>query len=132
VVARTPEQDQVGFISMWRPCSIAWWSAPRQDHASEPVQAFLRTREGRIFDWFTMGWGRYRLERTAGGAQVWATDLRYGFTGDPDRSIFSATAPIGLGGSLAGPVQAGGDVADATGQRLRLLFQDTYTPTCML
>ena len=130
VVARTPAEDRVGFISMWRPCPIAWSRAPRGDRSSPPVQAFLATREGRIFDWFTMGWGRYRLESGFGGRRVWATDLRYAFTEDPDRSIFTASAAIDLAGRLAGPVRAGRDAADATGERLRLLFQEAYAPLC--
>jgi inner membrane protein len=130
VVARTADEDRVGFISMWRPCQVAWSVAPREHHPSAPVEAFLATREGRIFDWFTMGWGRYRLEHAAGRTLVWATDLRYGFTRDPDRSIFNAQAVVDLAGRIAGPINAGRDAADATGQRLSLLFQDAYAPGC--
>jgi hypothetical protein len=130
VVARTDEEDRVGFISMWRTCNIAWSRASRTDHDRPPVKAFLETREGRIFDWFTMGWGRYRVDNSAGETRVRATDLRYGFTADPDRSIFNASAVIDLAGRIAGPVSAGRDASDATGQRLNLLFQDTYAPGC--
>lgn len=125
VVARTATEDRVGFISMWRPCPIRWSVAARGDQHSAPVQAFLGTREGRIFDWFTMGWGRYRIT----GSAVHATDLRYGFTEDPNLSIFNASASLNPTGEL-GPVQAGRDAADATGERLSLLFQETYAPIC--
>ena len=132
VVARTAHDDRVGFISMWRPCDIAWSAAPREDPDSDPVKAFLATREGRIFDWFTMGWARYRVEPTVSGSRVRATDLRYGFTDDPDLSIFNASAVVDLAGRLVEPVSAGRDAADATGQRLALLFQDTYAAACTL
>jgi inner membrane protein len=129
VVARAPDEDRVGFLSMWALCDIDWWREPRRV-PPEPLAAFLATREGRIFDWFTMGWARYRVETQAAGPRLVATDLRYGFTADPNRSIFRASAPVHGHGELAGPVQAGRDGADATGARLALLFQDTYAPAC--
>ena len=132
VVARTAAEDRVGFISLWRPCAIEWAAAPRRERQDRAIADFLDTREGKIFDWFTMGWGRYRLEAVTGGAVVRATDLRYGFTDDPDRSIFTAEAPVDRFGRLAGPVSAGRDASDATGQRLKLLFQETYAPACIL
>ncbi|MEQ8486845.1 MAG: metal-dependent hydrolase [Pseudomonadales bacterium] len=126
VVARLPEEDRVGFLSTWRPCDIDWQPAPRTgEHPA--VDAFLASREGRIFDWFTMGWARYRIDLEQGS--LVATDLRYGFDADPDRSIFSATAPLADDGGLAGPVRAGrGEVA--VGDRLALLFRDTYASDC--
>jgi inner membrane protein len=130
VVARSPDADRVGFVSMWRPCSIDWHTAPREDGDATAVEAFLGTREGRIFDWFTMGWGRYRLVGDGEWTQVRATDLRYGFTADPNRSIFNASAAVSLAGALVEPVRAGRDAADATGRRLAGLFRDTYAPGC--
>ena len=130
VVARTPDSDRVGFVSMWRPCPIDWTTAPRDDGASAAIEAFLGTREGRIFDWFTMGWGRYRLVGDGERPQVRATDLRYGFTADPNRSIFNASAAVSLAGALLEPVRAGRDAADASGRRLAGLFRDTYAPVC--
>jgi len=130
VVVRTATADRVGFVSMWAPCPIEWTTAPRDDEDSAAVAAFLDTREGRIFDWFTMGWGRYRVDRAREPDVVRATDLRYGFTADPDESIFNARAPLDSRGSLAGPVRAGRDGTDAAGERLALLFRDTYAPAC--
>jgi inner membrane protein len=132
IVARTDSQDRVGFLSMWRPCVIDWSSAPRQPEIGPAVEAFLDTREGRIFDWFTMGWARYRLEPDPDGWRLHATDLRYGFTDDPNRSIFNASAPVSALGGLRGPVGVGRDARDATGQRLALLFRDTYAADCPL
>ncbi len=131
VVARTPREDRVGFISMWHPCEIDWSVAPRTP-GHRMVEELRATREGRIFDWFTMGWARYRLEASDGGVRVLGTDLRYGFTGDPDRSIFSISAVADLAGGILRPVQAGSAAADATAQRLALLFQEAYAPACRL
>lgn len=130
VVARTPEEDRVGFVSMWRPCEIQWHRAPRRA-APDTVAEFLATREGRIFHWFTMGWARYRVEPGPEGSSLVATDLRYGFTDDPNRSIFTASADLDSSGRLTGPVKAGRDGADATLARLRLLFRDTYAAACL-
>lgn len=130
VVVRTPTEDRVGFLSMWAPCPIEWTTAPRDDEHSAAVAAFLDTREGRIFDWFTMDWARYRVDRAAQPDVVRATDLRYGFTADPNESIFNARAPVAGSGALVGPVRAGRDDTDAAGERLALLFRDTYAPVC--
>lgn len=132
IVARTPEADLVGFLSMWHPCPIHWSRESRDHPAAPAVQAFLKTREGRIFDWFSMGWGRYRVDAAAGAARLVATDLRYGFTDDPNRSIFTATAPLDTGGRLAGPVQAGRDTAAVSEARFATLFRDTYRADCPL
>jgi inner membrane protein len=131
VVARTPEQDLVGFVSMWRPCDIAWTRASRE-HGQWPIRDFLATREGQIFDWFTMGWGRYRVEPASDGLRVVATDLRYGFTANPDLSIFNASAAVDLAARVVGPARAGRDAADASRERLALLFREAYAPACRL
>jgi inner membrane protein len=130
IVARTQDADLVGFLSMWHPCAIQWSRQSRDYPAAPAVQAFLATREGRIFDWFSMGWGRYRVDGAAGAARVVATDLRYGFTDDPNRSIFTASAPLDTAGRLDGPVQAGRDTAAVCEARFATLFRDTYRADC--
>lgn len=138
VVARTAEEDLVGFVSLWKPCPVDWATAPRDDPDQPRIQEFLATREGRVFDWFTMGWARYRVSLDAlpsgvGGFRVRASDLRYGFDDNPDRSIFNASARFDAAGRLIGPVLAEQDLpaeADATGQTLALLFRDAYAPVC--
>jgi inner membrane protein len=129
VVARTPDTDHIGYISMWRPCPIEWVSAPRHD--GPEVQAFLATREGRIFDWFTMGWARYVREEASGRARLRAVDLRYGFTRDPDQSFFTTVAPVRGDGRLAGDVQTVSN-PDAESARLAQMFRETYAPVCAI
>ena len=132
VVARTEHEDRVGFLSMWRPCEIRWQRARRHPDGAA-IRRFQDTREGRIFHWFTMGWARYRLEPgDAGGSRITATDLRYGFSDDPDRSIFNASALVDLAGRIVGPVQAGRDAADANAARVATLFRETYAADCPL
>ncbi|HEX7038107.1 MAG TPA: metal-dependent hydrolase [Pseudomonadales bacterium] len=130
VVARTPERDLVGFVSMWRPCAIDWQGAPRLGRDHPLVRRFLTTREGRIFDWFTMGWSRYRVEHADGHRWLHASDLRYGFTPDPDRSIFNVRVRVLPHGELAGVMEPGRDTTEATGQRLRQLVLHAYAPDC--
>ena len=94
VVARTPDDVYAGFVSMWRPCPIDWGVAPRPE--PEAVAAWRGTREGRIFDWFTLGWVLHW--RTSAGLQ--AADLRYGFTTDPRVSVFTAQAEMDASGAV--------------------------------
>ncbi len=130
VVARTPDADRVGYLSMWRPCPIDWQHGSA--YTGPEIEQFLATREGRIFDWFTMGWTRFQRLVDSQGVMIRAIDLRYGFTDNPDHSIFNAFARLGPDGRMLGPVRAGRDEPDAVGARLAGLFQDTYAPFCRI
>ena len=130
VVARTADTDRVGYLSLWQPCDIAWRSAPRLQ--TPGIDNFLETREGRIFNWFTMGWIRYHLEHLGDEIRLRATDLRYGFDENPNRSIFNTSVHLGSDGRLLGHVAAGQDLIDGRAERLAALFQDTYAPLCRL
>ena len=130
VVVRTADVDRVGYLSMWQPCDIAWQQASRIRTAS--IVSFLATREGHIFSWFTMGWIRYHLEQLGDEIRLRATDLRYGFDENPDRSIFSASVRLNATGGLLGKVVAGRNAVDGGAQRLAGLFEDTYAPLCRL
>ena len=92
VVARTDAEVRTGLVSMWRPCPIAWSSAPRVQGAA--VDAWRGSREGRIFEWFAMGW----VHHVATGQGLVSADLRHGFTADAGESVFSTLAefdPLG-------------------------------------
>jgi hypothetical protein len=76
-----------------------------------------------------MGWSRYRIDPTAG--RLIATDLRYGFDADPDRSIFSASVAVDGDGRLAGPAVAGQSVAaGADADLLGSLLRRTFASDC--
>jgi inner membrane protein len=129
VVARRPDEDLVGFVSLWRPCDIDWTRATRAVPPSTR-ETFLATREGAIFDWFAMGWARYRIDDQGWPRRLVVTDLRYGFDANPDRSIFVAHAPLNQRDGLAGPVRATQDSSDANIERLAQVFQEAYPAAC--
>jgi len=98
VVARTAAQDRVGFFDTWQPCSIAWGTAPR---AQPDLLARLdATREGHIFEWFTMGMAHVAARSVGDVAYVHVTDLRYGASNDPTESIFAMAAQFDGSGRL--------------------------------
>ncbi|MDH3643259.1 MAG: metal-dependent hydrolase [Gammaproteobacteria bacterium] len=130
VVARTPGTDRVGFISMWDPCAIEWQSASRLDRAR--FDAFLATREGAVFDWFTMGWARYQLTGNGQGRRLIATDLRYGFDTDPGASVFTASVALDDQGQLSGPVVGGRFTPQSNGETFDRLVDSTYAPYCRI
>ena len=128
VVARTAQIDRVGFISMWDPCEIKWRSASRLDRSQ--ADQFLASREGAVFQWFTMGWAHFELKQQRGNRLLTATDLRYGFNDDPATSVFSASAELDANGDLAGPVTGGRFRPDASGDTFDRLLESTYAPYC--
>jgi inner membrane protein len=128
LVVRTPTEDRVGYLSMWHPCPIAWQRGPR--HEGPDVDLFLASREGRIFDWFTMGWTRFQRAVDDRGVLIRAIDLRYGFTDNPDHSIFNAFARLDPVRGVLGPVRAGRDGPEGVNDRLAGLLQETYSPFC--
>jgi inner membrane protein len=90
IVARTPTEDRVGFFDTDAPCPIAWGVAPRAEAAV--FEHLVGTREGRIFEWFTMGMTHASVATHGDVDHVEVADLRYGETTDPDKSIFSMVA----------------------------------------
>lgn len=131
VVARTATEDRVGFYSTWAPCEIEWTIAPRlQDRAL--TAPFLASREGRVFDWFAMGWARYDVLATENGAELTVGDLRYGFDDDPLSSIFSVTAELDPAGLPVRTLAAGRVSPRDPGRTFDRLVQDTYAPACRI
>lgn len=130
VVARLPDRDLVGFYSTWEPCIIDWHSAERVDQAL--LSDYLESREGRVFDWFTMGWAHYQTTQAGNEWQLSASDLRYGFDADPLRSVFSMSTRLSAGGRVLAPILAGRELpADAERSLVTLLTQ-TYAPACQI
>ncbi len=128
IVVRTEAAVRVGYVSTWSPCAIDWGIAGRSaERAGERVAG---TAEGRIFQWFTMGWSHPSVRRTADGFEVVVSDLRYGATLDPTESLFSTLAWFDAGwrlierpvGRWAGP--------DADRVNLASLFAAAYAPDC--
>lgn len=89
VVARGAEGDyRVGVLSTWAPHRIAFERIERSRHPL--VSKALATEEGRIFEWFTMGWVHGEVKRGENGAVVVLHDLRYALPEDLSRSVFAA------------------------------------------
>lgn len=130
IVVRTDAEVLVGYLSTWAPCPLEWGRAPTGDRRAH--QALTGTREGRIFDWFSMGWSYPFLRRTANGLEAAASDLRYGATLDPRDSFFSIGARFDpVRGLLDGPVGAWSS-PDARSIDLGDLFASAYAPDCAL
>lgn len=128
VVARLPDQDLVGYYSNWAPCEITWRGATS---AGGPLlDSYRNTREGRVFDWFSMGWTHYSLRPGSGGYDLIASDLRYGFDEDPARSIFSLSTRLDFTGLIRAPIAVGRDMRMDPGDTLANLLTATYTPVC--
>jgi inner membrane protein len=127
IVARTDGDDRIGYLSMWRPCPIAWQRGARYD--GPEIARFLASREGRIFDWFTMGWTRFQRLVDADGMLLRAIDLRYGFDERPDASIFSAAARFDAANRL---LTVRPDQGDPSAIRARFsgLFREAYASEC--
>ncbi|MCZ6708801.1 MAG: metal-dependent hydrolase, partial [Gammaproteobacteria bacterium] len=128
VVARTPDLDRVGFISMWNPCEIRWRSASRIDRAR--WDAFLATREGSVFDWFSMGWAHYELATRNATQTLTVTDLRYGFDADPTTSVFTAAADLDSHGAVTGPIRGGRFAPQPSAETLDRLIGSVFPADC--
>ena len=124
VVARLPHEDMTGFLSMWDPCHINWQTA--RNHRGGSVEAVLATREGKIFNWFTLGFTHASLDSTDEGTRVLLSDLRYGFDDDPRTSVFAAEGLIDKTNSLITPLAMRQVRPSAADPRMRNLFRLAY------
>lgn len=122
VVVRTDAEVLAGFVSMWRPCPIVWSAAPRLADAT--VAAWRDSREGRIFEWFAMGW----VHHVPTERGLVSADLRYGFSTDPGISAFSTVAEFDQGGDLVRVTDAGRARPDFFGRGG--LLANAYPESC--
>jgi len=130
VVARSAGEDRVGFYSTWSPCEITWYAAPRLPE--DVYDPFLRTRAGRVFDWFAMGWAHYAIRRGPEGNVLEAGDLRYGFDDDPLNSVFTVSVALDADGVPSGPALTGRSTPPDAERVLARLVTETYAPACQL
>lgn len=125
VVARTPSEDWVGFVSMAHPCKIVWDHRPRDDSA---IVATLRgSAEGRIFEWFATGLtAAYSDQR-----RVFLTDLRYGLATDVLSGAWRLEADIGaIPAALGTPRFVQGPRPAVSAENVLLLFREAYPHSC--
>jgi inner membrane protein len=125
VVARTPSEDFVGFVSMARPCSIVWARHARND--APIVEALRRSGEGRIFEWFSTG----LTAAYSDARRVFLTDLRYGLATDVLRGNWRLEADVGPEpGALGTPRFVQGPRPDVTFANIVALFREAYPASC--
>ncbi len=127
VVARTPAADWVGYISMWRPCTIDWGMAEQTPRAMFDEVSDLR--EVRIFEWFAMGWLHRTMTEQDGNRIYQYADLRYGLVLNPKDSFFSLNVVQtgqGFQWNTQNPISNSGEI----NQRLNNLFSSAYPGTC--
>jgi inner membrane protein len=124
IVARLPNEDKAGFLSMWDPCHINWQTAP--NHTGALIEAVLATREGAIFDWFTLGFTHASVEPSSAGTTLLLSHLRYGFDDDPRNSVFAAIGLIDATNALAAPLVMRQVRPSAGDPRMRNLFNLVY------
>lgn len=125
VVARTPTEDLVGFVSMARPCPIVWARRARED---APIVGALRASgEGRIFEWFSTGLtAAYADQR-----RVFLTDLRYGFATDVLSGNWRLEADIGPApGALGTPRFVQGVRPEVSRRNIAALLREAYPASC--
>ena len=122
VVARSPDVVRAGFVSMWKPCRIEWGAAPVLE--DDAVAAWRSTREGRIFEWFAMGWVLHWRD----AARLISADLRYGFAADPRLSVFTTVGELDAGRL----VRVRGERSTPAPDQLSLssLFAQAYPRAC--
>jgi inner membrane protein len=96
IVARTVDEDWVGFVSMAHPCPIAWSHRPHDD--AVVVDTLRASYGGRIFEWFADGLtAAYSDDR-----RVFLTDLRYGFLPDVLSGTWRLEAEVRNGPHMLG------------------------------
>ncbi len=125
LVARDGDEIRVGWLSLWSPHRIEWQSfrEPRDERVFEA----RRTREGRLFEWFTSGQNAAALVTTSGGAVVEIDDLRYGFPSEPQRGLWGIRVHFDRGGQLVPPVdRVDRPLPESAAALLMRIWRDTF------
>jgi len=130
VVARTPERDLLGRMTMWSPCPPVWTGGA--SYTGPEVAALRADEDGETFVWFAMDWVHYSKEAAADGERLVVSDLRYALEGDPAISVFAVAALIdgeGDHAKVSGPVYPlAGRTTDPS--RLTAALANVFTPVC--
>jgi inner membrane protein len=103
LVARDGDEIHVGWISLWRPGRVEWTSFRQAEGAL--VDEARRTREGRLFEWFTGGQNAAAVESRPGAAVVEIDDLRFGFPSEPRHGLWGIRVRFDGEGRVVTPVE---------------------------
>jgi inner membrane protein len=103
VVVRNGDEVRVGWLSLWNPRPPAWrrFTVPRHPLIDEA----RRSREGRVFEWFTTGQTAPQVREGEGETVVEIDDLRFGLPVRPEEGLWGLRFRFDRAGRLAAPVQ---------------------------
>jgi len=124
LVARTPSDDYVGFVSMAQPCPVRWGRQPRESDAE--LATFRATPEARTFDWFASGLTTYYRD----GSKLILGDLRYGYTNDARQGFWRLEASLHPDGTLGRPEYHRDARPPLSWATIRNLWKQTYPANC--
>ena len=128
LVALTPDEVRVGFVSMWYPCPIEWAVAARVDDPL--VDQVRQTEEGEIFAWFASDMLVARILPFDEGKQVQISDLRYGFEPDATIGMWGIEARFDNAGNMAGPPVRFRNRPEVNRTNIRKLLNDAFPQYC--
>lgn len=124
IVVREPQQIRIGFYTVLNGQTINWRSYPRVDHPLQ--QRFLQSDVGQLFDWFSMGYISYIVDRRGDATALQAWDIRYGLPDYPRKGMWGVEALYDdEGRPLAEPRPIRVDRTSNLGQNLLRLWWGT-------
>jgi len=128
LVAITPAEIRVGYISMWRPCAVDWDVAPAV--SDRDAQALRATPEGQIFIWFTGDLLATKITRENGQRIVELGDLRYGFDRDATTGMWAMRGRFDARGKLLAPPERIDNRPDPNWENIGNLWRSAFPSQC--
>jgi inner membrane protein len=128
LVAFSPSEIRVGFISMWHPCPVQWGSAPILENAY--TRTLRATREGQIYEWFSGGLLATRIVTVDDRVQVDLVDLRYGYEPDTLAGMWGIRGVFDTDGNLVKPPERYRDRPEVSWENISGLWADAFPKAC--
>jgi inner membrane protein len=123
VVAFTPDAAHVGYYSVLNPRPIRWQAYPVGN--GDGIAAVRGTREGALFEWFSMDKTLWRSRPDGnGGTIVEATDLRYGMPGATDMGFWGIRAHLDAANALISDIETFANPREADGAALSRFWSE--------
>lgn len=128
LVAITPAEIRVGYISMWHPCRVEWDVAPVS--FDQDALALRVTPEGRIFTWFASDLLTTKITSDNGRRIVELGDLRYGFDRDATKGMWGIQGRFDNSGNLLARPERVNNRPDASWENIAQLWQSAFAGNC--
>jgi inner membrane protein len=128
LVGLTPSEVRVGFISMWRPCTVEWGTARRV--TNRYTDMLLSSDEGKIYRWFSGNLLAARFLNVDQQLLVDLVDLRYGFEPNPLAPMWGIRGFFGADGRFSKPPERIIDRPEVTFDANRRLMSDAFPAAC--